>query len=565
MSNSAWELESWTARSRESIKETESPTSTVEIWKERRTTDLSAQEPLYTTINTSPRSVHGIPWVVVTVTILSTVFVYSMDNTIVALIQPRILNTLGHIELLPWIQVGFSIVAVSMNLTWGKLFSQFNGKTLFCFFVFIFMVGSAVCGAAPSMNAFIVGRALTGVGGSGIYMGGIMVLSALTDAVERPMYISYVGMMWCLGTSLGPIIGGVFADSSATWRWGFYLNLCVGAVIAPPLLLKMPSYDPRPGVPIKQRLRELDWVSMVLLVGAIASLLIAISFGGSRYPWSGGQIIGSFVCSGVLWLLFILQQIFCLFTTREHRLFPVAFLKDWEMCVQFVNIACSMSVLFIPIFMTPLYFQFVRSADTLEAAVHLLPFVILTAAAMMVNGALGVKLGWYMPWYLVGSILVVIGAALLQTISQTTSTSKMYGYIILIAVGVGSYGMMPFSVAQAKVDPAQAPAARAFIGFGQMLGASFSVAVANSVFINRATVGIRHILPEESLGAIQAAIAGVSGSIFEKLSREEKKEVLDAIVAAIKDVFVMPLTMGAATLVLSLAMKRERLVAKVEK
>lgn len=82
----------------------------------------------------------------------------------------------------------------------GQLYSHFDNKLLFISSVVLFEVGSAVCGAAPSIDALIGGRAVCGVGGMGIYMGTINMVSALTDETERPMYLGFVGLTWGIGT-----------------------------------------------------------------------------------------------------------------------------------------------------------------------------------------------------------------------------------------------------------------------------------------------------------------------------------------------------------------------------
>lgn len=82
----------------------------------------------------------------------------------------------------------------------GKLFADFDGKILFVIGFVLFEIGSAVCGAAPSMDAFIIGRAICGVGGAGIYIGAMNLLTALTTEQERPGILSLVGLMWGLGT-----------------------------------------------------------------------------------------------------------------------------------------------------------------------------------------------------------------------------------------------------------------------------------------------------------------------------------------------------------------------------
>ena len=80
------------------------------------------------------------------------------------------------------------------------MYSQFNPKILYILTVALFEVGSAICGAAPTMDALIVGRVIAGLGGSGMYLGVIMLLSFFTTPVERPRYIGMIGAIFGLGT-----------------------------------------------------------------------------------------------------------------------------------------------------------------------------------------------------------------------------------------------------------------------------------------------------------------------------------------------------------------------------
>lgn len=82
----------------------------------------------------------------------------------------------------------------------GQLYSQFDNKLLFIASVIIFEAGSAICGAAPTLDTIIGGRAICGIGGMGIYLGTINQVSGLTTERERPMYLGLVGLTWGLGT-----------------------------------------------------------------------------------------------------------------------------------------------------------------------------------------------------------------------------------------------------------------------------------------------------------------------------------------------------------------------------
>lgn len=87
----------------------------------------------------------------------------------------------------------------------GKVYNQFNAKWLYIGGLVLFEAGSALCGAAPTMNALIGGRVLAGLGGSGVYIGVMTLLSVNTTEHERPMYLGLTGLTWGLGTVLGPV------------------------------------------------------------------------------------------------------------------------------------------------------------------------------------------------------------------------------------------------------------------------------------------------------------------------------------------------------------------------
>jgi hypothetical protein len=151
----------------------------------------------------SPRDVHGWKWVLVVLSIFSSIFLFSLDNTVVADVQPVIVETLGEVDKLPWLSVGFLLGAASTNLIWGKIYSQFNGKWAYLGCVLFFEVGSAICGGANDMNTLIIGRVLCGVSGSGMYVGVMTLLSVTTTIQERPMYVGATGLMWGIGKSSG--------------------------------------------------------------------------------------------------------------------------------------------------------------------------------------------------------------------------------------------------------------------------------------------------------------------------------------------------------------------------
>ena len=122
-------------------------------------TDLDVEKlPVQAEAETPPRDIAGWKWTLVVLSILSSTFLFALDNTIVADIQPAIVLHFNDISNLTWLSVSFLLGAAATNLIWGKVFGQFNAKWTYILCVFLFELGSAVCGAAPTMDALIIGR-----------------------------------------------------------------------------------------------------------------------------------------------------------------------------------------------------------------------------------------------------------------------------------------------------------------------------------------------------------------------------------------------------------------------
>jgi len=160
-------------------------------------------------------------WFLVILTINSGTFLFALDNTIVADIQPAIVESYGNgaVSKIPWLGNAFALAAASFLLPWGKMYATFDSKYLYILSVLLFEVGSALCGGAPSMDALIVGRAIAGFGAIGIYIGVLEIIASTTTDKERPTYVGLAGAMWGLASVLGPVLGGAFVASAGGWRW----------------------------------------------------------------------------------------------------------------------------------------------------------------------------------------------------------------------------------------------------------------------------------------------------------------------------------------------------------
>ncbi|KAI2780681.1 putative efflux pump antibiotic resistance protein [Daldinia loculata] len=507
------------------------------------------------------RKIKGLRWPLVILAVLSSTFLYALDNTITANVRPSILETFGNrFDMLPWLSVSYPMGEVGMNPLWGKLYKLFNSKLMYLAAVLIFEVGSAVIGSAQSIEAVIAGRAIAGSGGSGIYVGTMNIISDMTMETERATYLNYVGMTWCLGTILGPVIGGAFADSTATWRWAFYINICIAAVAAPACVLLVPSSPSRAAGSLWARIKRIDYVGAILFLGGTVTIIMVLSFGGALYSWTSGQMIGLYVATAVIWFTFGLQQRWSLLTV--DRIFPVQFFGDWEMVIFFCWGSLAIANVVVTIYSLPLLFQFVYGDTALGSAAYTIPFVASTVVFGGVAGPLFNRYPVYMPWFAGGAALMLIGNGLLTTINYYIPRGAVCGYTVIEGAGCGPIMQLGYTVAQIKVrrtDPDSLPDATGFMSCSQMAGLALSLGIATTVFLNGATADIAAILPDVSRSVIQATIDGAKTSLVQDLSPELRLRVLEAISNNIAVVFYLNIAGAGLGFVLSLFMKREKL------
>jgi MFS family permease len=229
------------------------------------------------------------------------------------------------------------------------------------------------------------------------------------------------GLIFGIGTVLGPVIGGVF--EKVTWRWAFYINLIIGAVFTPVYLFLIPSFHPAPNTKLKDRAKQFDTIGAILSIGALILIIMAINFGGTLFAWNSAATITIFVIGILMVIAFGLQQSFNLLTSPSNRMFPVHFIRNKEAVLLFICTAACNSMVFIPIYYIPILFQFTRADSALESAVRLLPLIFLLSTAIIANGFFMAKFGYYMPWYAGGAALGLIANVLLCSFSQTFTLS----------------------------------------------------------------------------------------------------------------------------------------------
>ena len=169
-------------------------------------------------------------WVVLALSGTAT-FMTTLDSSIVNIGLPSIARAFGvplsgNIE---WVVMGYLVVIAAVLLTFGRLADTLGRKPLFLAGLAVFTLGSALCGAAPSLGVLIAARCFQGLGAAAILCVNVAMITRSFPAAERGRALGLNMILLALGVSVGPTIGGILTQA-LSWRWIFYVNLPIGAL-----------------------------------------------------------------------------------------------------------------------------------------------------------------------------------------------------------------------------------------------------------------------------------------------------------------------------------------------
>ncbi|BCS28401.1 MFS-type gliotoxin efflux transporter gliA [Aspergillus puulaauensis] len=440
------------------------------------------------------------------------VFLVALDNTIIATAIPRITDEFQALEDVGWYGSSYLLTTCMFQLVFGKLYGYFPIKLVFLAGVVIFEIGSAVCGAAPTSVALIVGRAIAGLGASGIFQGAMVIVAYSVDPRQRPMYNGIFGSIYGISSIIGPLLGGAFT-SHVTWRWCFYINLPIGAVVIVILavFLQIPpiihSQSDR-----KTLIEHMDPLGIVAFLPAIVCLLLAVQWGGTTYPWSNVRIIVLFVLARLLLVAFIAIQL----TLQENAMVPPRILRIFPIAYSSVFMIVFSGAYFTIVYYLPIWFQAIKSASAVSSGIMCLPMMLSMVIFSFITGGGVTATGKHLPFFVVATVLSTIGAGLVTTFATDTGHPKWIGYQVLVGAGVGMGVQLPVITAQAVLPAPDIPVGTAVVTFCQTFSGAIFVAVSQALFANRLRSGILTTVP------------GVSPSIVQQIGATNLDAVIDA-------------------------------------
>ena len=405
--------------------------------------------------------------------IMLAMFLSALEQTIVAPALPTIGVHLGDIENLSWVVTAYLLAATAVTPLFGKLSDIYGRRSILLTGVTIFIVGSVACALAPTMWALIAARALQGIGGGGILPIAQTIIADLVSPRERPRYQSYSAVMFMIASVIGPVLGGVLTDR-VHWSLIFWINVPMGAVAL------FMTYHALQKLPRHERPHKLDIVGAALLVAAAIVLMLAMTWGGSRYPWVSWQIFAMIAASAVVWGLFALRL-----ATAQEPLIPPAVLREPVVTRIVVAGFFSIGAIIGLSIYVPLYLELVLGASPSMSGLALIAF---TAGTVIGAFAAGRSLGHSLHYMRLPMAGLAIGIASLAVMAAMPMGLGLAGVSCLLALcggGIGTMYPVTTVLIQNAVLPHQFGVVTGTLNFFRLLGGTIIVAALGAIVLTK--------------------------------------------------------------------------------
>ena len=432
--------------------------------------------------------------------LMVTLLLAALDQTIVATALPRIVSDLGGITQYSWVFTAYMLTSTVTVPLYGKLGDVYGRKNLFLFAIVVFLLGSALCGAATDMTQLVLFRALQGIGAGGLFPLSLAVIGNIVPPRDRGRWQGLIGAVFAASSILGPAAGGFIVDN-ASWRWVFLVNLPVGGIALAVISVTMPRRAP-------QTAHSIDWLGAGLLAAGVGSLLMGLVWGGKNYPWTSGHVVGALVVAAALLMVFGFVE-----RRAAEPILPFDILRNPIVAGSIGCMALAGMAMFGTISYVPLFVQGVIGTSATSSGVVLTPLMLGAVTTSLLTGQLISRTGRYRWNVVFGPLVLAIGMFLLSRMTVHTTNGEAARNMVIAGIGIGSMMQVFVISVQNAVSRAHIGSATALTQFSRQMGATIGVTVIGAIVNHGLPSGVGgsegigvHRLPPAARQALAAAL-----------------------------------------------------------
>ncbi|KAF2802191.1 MFS general substrate transporter [Mytilinidion resinicola] len=498
-----------------------------------------------------PEKPHGLQMILIMSAVLMTQFLVSLDQTIVATAIPRITDEFHGLDKVSWYGSAYFMTFSGTLPCWGKALVYFRLKHIFLLALFVFELGSLICAVAPNANVLIIGRAIAGLGCSGVGTGAFLFVALAAAPRRRAKLLGLVISTYGIGAVCGPLIGGGFT-ANVSWRWCFYINLPIGGLAALFTVLSFNVHvDPLPAR-FSEKVLQLDLGGAAVLMGGIIAFTLALQYGGQTMAWDSSVVVGLLVGFVAIFAAFFAWEVW----QRERAMLVMRLCAQRAVWVGSAFQFFYGASYFVGLYYLPIYFQSVRDVSPSDSGVRNLPLVLAFGISSITGGLALSRYGYAVPMMAGGSCLATVACGCFYTLGGSTTTGQWIGFQILAGVAWGVCWQCTMAVAQEGQKPEHLPSITSIILLFQILGGAFGISIAQCAFNNTMIQNALSNLP----GIDASLLLGTGATEIRKVfSAQEIDGIVDAYIAGLRVVWGLMVGFAGSAFVVGLMSHWRRL------
>lgn len=481
--------------------------------------------------------------------IIMSMLLTALDQTIVNPAMPRIVEELQGFSLFAWVSTAYLLTSTATIPIAGKLGDIFGRKPLLLISVVLFLLGSFLSGAAPTMIWLVIFRGIQGIGAGALQANVFTSIAELfPDPARRARWQGIIAAVFGLSSVIGPALGGFITDNLA-WRWVFYVNVPVGALAITALILYLP-YNKGVGN------RKIDWWGATTITGAVVSLLLALTWGGQKeprgYAWTSPQILGLLSLAVVLAGLFIRIESKAPEPIIPLHLFKSATVRSVAMISFSLGVVMLGALYFIPLFVQVIQGQSASSSGAITT-----PLALALVITNILTGQFVSRVGLLKLPMMAGAVITTFGVGLLTTLTTASQPWEVTLFMIVIGIGLGLIMPITTIAIQESVERRDLGAGISSVQFFRSIGSTIGVAIIGTVVTSSYISNINGAsgvaaLPTALLNAVQEPQNLLNKQVAASLPPGIIGTVREALASAVHGGFLIALGVSVIALLVTL-------------